>query len=63
MKYRYETEENSADGFKLVETATGMVIKSKLNIDAVRRLAKHLNNNGGFNGFTPSFFNHQLIIA
>ena len=54
MQYKIITN-NSVDIF---ETATEQVIKtySKENYNKAKKLMKHLNLGGGFDGWTPTFF-------
>lgn len=50
------TSEVGDNQFFVYETATGHIIKRFNKICDARKLAKHLNNGGGFDGNTPNFF-------
>lgn len=42
---------------KVIETQTGNVVYKNTNFKKVREMKRHLNMGGGFDGFTPDFFN------
>jgi hypothetical protein len=42
--------------YDLIETTTGLLIKSSLKKEEAKILLRHLNMGGGFDGFTPAFF-------
>jgi len=40
----------------VIETTTSQTIKTAKTVDEAKKLARHLNLGGGFDGFTPNFF-------
>jgi len=53
MNYNYVSGNT---GHHVVETATGHVLKTEMEREEARALARRLNLGGGFDGNTPSFF-------
>ena len=51
-------------GYNVIETGTDQIMKVCESHDEAKKLMKHLNLGGGFDGFTPNFFTkHQNIIS
>jgi hypothetical protein len=49
-------------GYNVVETKTDQIIKVfEVQADA-KKLMKHLNLGGGFDGFTPNFFVKKVSV-
>lgn len=46
----------------LVETPTEMVVVRSNVIENLRKMKRHLNMGGGFDGFTPNFFEQRIQI-
>jgi hypothetical protein len=58
MEYRYSRDEKSTEfnRFRVDEKRTGNVIVANKTYDGAKALSKHLNDGGGFAGWTPYFF-------
>lgn len=57
VKYKVQ---KSDDLFEVLETETGNIIKSELTNSQAKDLCRRLNFGGGFDGWTPSFFNENI---
>lgn len=44
----------------VVEVGTGLTIKADISVQEARDLCRHLNFGGGFDGWTPGFFNEKI---
>lgn len=44
----------------VVEVATNLVIKAGIPVKEARELCRYLNFGGGFDGWTPGFFNEKI---
>ena len=53
MNYQLHNENNE---FNIYETNTKQVIKTLKTKDEGKKLIRHLNFGGGFDGYTPPFF-------
>lgn len=53
MNYKIVQDSN---GYNVLETPTDQVIETFNNHSDAKRLMKHLNLGGGFDGATPNFF-------
>ena len=61
MAFDYKLiEENKI--YNVFEIATEQVIKSFTDKTEAKKLLRHLNRGGGFNGWTPTFFMVPLKI-
>ena len=66
MNYKYE--KHSADGMlnqmaaSIKEIPSDQWIAIGLTVDNAKRLTRHLNFGGGFDGWTPSFFLNDVKI-
>jgi 16S rRNA G1207 methylase RsmC len=47
-------------GADVIETKTNQTIVNDVSMPNAKLIARHLNFGGGFDGFTPSFFNEKL---
>lgn len=54
MDYRIDTM--PGHWFKLVESKTDQVIKTFTMYSEAKKMLRHLNLGGGFDGWTPQFF-------
>jgi len=54
MNYKINADENKTN-YVVIETQTDQVIKQISDFSEARKLMKHLNLGGGFDGWTPSF--------
>jgi hypothetical protein len=50
------------DKWSITEKETGFVIKENLDNVEARKLLRHLNLGGGFDGWTPNFFMKKVDI-
>lgn len=48
--------------YLVVETLTNQVIKSFYSREKAKKLLRHLNLGGGFDGWTPTFFMKKIEI-
>lgn len=55
MAMNYKILENGY-GYSVLETATEHIIYTFDNRSDAKKMMKHLNLGGGFDGFTPNFF-------
>lgn len=53
MLYAIKPSKNS---YEVVETQTGNQVRVGLREPEAKKLCRHLNFGGGFDGFTPDFF-------
>lgn len=53
MNYKIKMTEN---GIGVMETATNQIVRSYDGLEPARKVLRHLNLGGGFDGWTPSFF-------
>ncbi len=61
MRYRYETYSmNNEMVASVKELATDQWVAIGINVDDAKKLTKHLNLGGGFDGHTPSFFCQKI---
>lgn len=44
----------------ILETTTDQVIMTDVEITEAKKLCRHFNMGGGFDGFTPTFFLYQI---
>lgn len=49
-------------GYNVVETKTEQIIKVLETQAEAKKLMKHLNLGGGFDGFTPNFFVKKVSV-
>jgi hypothetical protein len=56
MTQNYKYTKHDRDDFYVTEEATGNIIAQNLLHKDASKLIKHLNDGGGFDGFTPDFF-------
>lgn len=49
--------------YHVVETSTGNLVSSDLKEPQAKKLCRHLNVGGGFEGFTPDFFLRNVEYA
>ena len=52
--------QKSNDMYEVLETETGNVIEDGLTSNQAKDLCRHLNFGGGFDGWTPGFFNEKI---
>ena len=60
MMYKYKKIDGA---FVVLEIPTDEILAKDLTEHESRVLCKKLNLGGGFDGFTPQFFNQRLIIS
>lgn len=53
MNYKIIQDSN---GYNIVESPTDQVVKTFDSHSDAKKMMKHLNLGGGFDGFTPNFF-------
>lgn len=58
MEYRYSRDEKSTqfNRFQIDEKRTSNIIVLNQTYDEAKALSRHLNDGGGFAGWTPYFF-------
>lgn len=59
----YKTVKHSNGKYVVVETQTDQIMKVCDTNDEARKLMKHLNLGGGFDGFSPNFFTKPVKIS
>jgi hypothetical protein len=61
----YRVRKDIADGYNITEVNEGETkdIAHRAKEDAARKLQKHLNTGGGFDGFTPDFFLQKAVFS
>lgn len=59
MNYKIKMSEN---GVEVVETATNQVIRNCNGVEPARKLLRHLNLGGAFDGWTPTFMLKNFSI-
>jgi hypothetical protein len=61
----YRILKNVEDGYKITEVNEGESkdIAFIAKEEAARKLQKHLNYGGGFDGFTPDFFLQKAVFS
>lgn len=57
MNYKIKMTDN---GVGVMETATEQIIRNCDGVEPARKVLRHLNLGGGFDGWTPSFFLRDL---
>ena len=66
MRYKYETHSKNGNTTEVAasikEVASDQWVAVGLKVDDAKKLAKHLNLGGGFDGHTPSFFCEKIKI-
>lgn len=64
MRYKYKTHSNNGNAAEVAasikETQSDLWVAVNLKVDDAKRLTKHLNLGGGFDGHTPSFFCEKI---
>ena len=57
MNYKIKMTES---GFSVMETSTNQIIREFKGLEPARKVLRHLNLGGGFDGWTPQFFLHDF---
>ncbi len=62
--YIVRPSENDGDFvWSIIETQTNQTIQSYVFAEEAEGYARFLNNGGAFNGFTPNFMLHKVVIS
>lgn len=61
MSFNYKIEENNGT-YSVFESETEQTIGEFTDKSEARKLLRHLNLGGGFDGWTPSFFMKDFIL-
>lgn len=60
MNYRYVTHSNNGNAAEtaasILEIKTDHYVATNLNVGDAKKMTRHLNFGGGFDGWTPQFF-------
>jgi hypothetical protein len=59
MNYKIKMNEN---GVGVVDTSTNQIIRNYDGLEPARKLLRHLNLGGAFDGWTPSFMLKKINI-